>query len=275
MVTETDRYTSTDYTIMRRRQGRVDIDETERSYLKSSYYNQIVYKAWRKRETLRRNSSDIIYENEYKETRKDSMTQTMDRIEDINNNNNNQRKDVNYSQILNNKKKRSYMTRKHFSDDVIYVEIDDASDSRSECDSSDSVESVNIRLKRPVATIEDEQRLSRSDSNLNLPSEGMYSRKLVNNKNHLDITKTHMFKEIYADNLRQYSFLLAKVNLIFFDIPTNSGLLAIFGIFPMYSCVNVTELLESGHFVISCGQWKLFKVNGRHNFEESFFVYFL
>ena len=207
MVTETDRYTSTDYTIMRRRQGRVDIDETERSYLKSSYYNQIVYKAWRKRETLRRNSSDIIYENEYKETRKDSMTQTMDRIEDINNNNN---------QTIINKKKRSYMTRKHFSDDVVYVQIDDAFDSRSECDSSDSVENVNIRLNRPVSTVEDEQRLSRSDSNLNVPSEGIYSRKLVTNKNHLDITKTHMFKEIYADNLRQYSFLLAKVNTIFF-----------------------------------------------------------
>ena len=209
MVTETDRYTSTDYTVMRRRQGRVDIDETERSYLKSSYYNQIVYKAWKKRETLRRNSSDIIYENEYKETRKDSVTQTMNRIEDINNNIN-QTKNVNHSQIISNKKKRSYMTRKHFSDHLVYVQIDDAFDSRNECDSSDLVESVN----RPVATLEDEQR-SRSDSNLNVPSEGIYSRKLVTNKNHLDITKTHMFKEIYADNLRQYSFLLAKVNIFF------------------------------------------------------------
>ena len=52
---------------------------------------------------------------------------------------------------------------------------------------------------------------SKSDSNLDDPTKGGRMKK---SNSHVDITTTQMYKDIYADNLRQYGFLLAKVSII-------------------------------------------------------------
>lgn len=117
-----------------------------------------------------------------------------------------------------------YRLKKHLSDyDIVYLHVDSTDDdgntagtsetslprrtpSAGTYDSSDSDE--NEMIKRSLL-----RQHSKSESNINIqplcPTFNPVSR-IKKSSSHRDITSTQMYKEIYADNLRQYGFLLAK-----------------------------------------------------------------
>ncbi|XP_057309093.1 uncharacterized protein LOC130647311 [Hydractinia symbiolongicarpus] len=117
-----------------------------------------------------------------------------------------------------------YRLKKHLSDyDIVYLHVDSTDDdgntaetsetslprrppSAGAYDSSDSDESEMV--KRSLL-----RQHSKSESNINIqplgPTVCPVSR-IKKSSSHRDITSTQMYKEIYADNLRQYGFLLAK-----------------------------------------------------------------
>jgi len=118
-----------------------------------------------------------------------------------------------------NRKKMPYKNRKHFSDyDIVYLQVDDVNDNSSNS-ANDSAESLNEQIQDEARNkldlhdfnSEDIFRKTRSDSNLSLPPRPKSANQSQRrSSSQIDITQTQTYKNIYADNLRQYSFLLAK-----------------------------------------------------------------
>ena len=135
--------------------------------------------------------------------------------------------------------KKVYRHRKHHSDyGIVFLQVDDSFDhssddssSKSEAESTTPISHHRSRTMSYSSTDDHEDQIlnggglkvndtsklhSKSDSNLD--ESGLFNRpcsRSPKSNSHVDITSTQMYKDIYADNLRQYGFLLAKVSISF------------------------------------------------------------
>ena len=121
--------------------------------------------------------------------------------------------------------KKLYKHRKHYSDyDITYLKIDNNKQDDSVLDTMDHGPKSHLNLgtsharKRSESDLlsthqfhtDFERRCSRSDSCLSdMPPPPTHIRKT---SSHIDITNTKLYKEIYANNLRHYGYMLAKVS---------------------------------------------------------------
>jgi len=113
--------------------------------------------------------------------------------------------------------KKVYKHRKHHSDfGITHLQFVDNDEDEEiiEVNNRPRVASYGSLLDDSLQslTVDDHQRQhSKSDSNLD---ETMNGGRIKKSNSHVDITTTQMYKDIYADNLRQYGFLLAKVSFV-------------------------------------------------------------
>lgn len=150
---------------------------------------------------------------------------------DNNNNNNNKSNDR-----VTHRDKKIYKLRKHNSDyDIVYLQIEQGLDVDNNTHDDTPLSFETPQRNRTASCEHDNEiegdfdkrtvtrSISKSESNLLNPtliSSTSCTRinKINKSSSHVDITSTQMYKDIYADSLRQYGFLLAKVRKAFFHI---------------------------------------------------------
>ena len=128
--------------------------------------------------------------------------------------------------------KKVYRHRKHHSDyGIVFLQVEDSFDrDNDDINEADTMATPTTTRSRTMSCSTDDhdehiiggglkvgdtpsKLHSKSDSNLE--ESGVFNRSCRSPKSnsHVDITSTQMYKDIYADNLRQYGFLLAKVSI--------------------------------------------------------------
>lgn len=153
--------------------------------------------------------------------------------------------------------KKVYRHRKHHSDyGIVFLQVDDSfdhSDDNSRNETENMTTAPRSRTMSYSSDDHEDQILSgglkvsdtsklHSKSDSNLDESGAFNRPCRSPKSnsHLDITSTQMYKDIYADNLRQYGFLLAKVSIFFLNFSFNFS----------YKIKHLMELHKSSRSVV-------------------------
>lgn len=172
-----------------------------------------------------RSENEDFYEDSFSSSN-ESKHEQEDLDENIDKNNN--------KNIVTRRDKKVYKLRKHHSDyDIVYSQIEqglhDLHDTHDNVDASPRPRScISESSRNRTSSLEQENELldemdrrraakksfSKSESNLlNSTLLSSSTSRVHKSTSHVDITSTQMYKDIYADNLRQYGFLLAKVRI--------------------------------------------------------------